>query len=115
MRRLLVLVLLIVVACEQTSPTRPPTETPAPITATPLTHVPDTTGSAQPTPRSGAAATPTSLPTSSVTITPDMVSWLQQHAIPLRTTIPDSPLDDLQPLGTLTGNNVRIVGVGESA
>lgn len=39
-------------------------------------------------------------------------SWIKQHAIVLKTTDPDAPLDDLAPLQQLVGN-ATLVGLGE--
>jgi len=40
-------------------------------------------------------------------------SWIKQHAIPLKTTNPQAPLDDLQPLQQIVGS-ASIVGLGEA-
>jgi len=40
-------------------------------------------------------------------------SWVKQHAIPLKTTNPQAPLDDVQPLQQIVGS-AAIVGLGEA-
>ncbi len=42
-----------------------------------------------------------------------VVSWITQHALPLKTTDPRASLDDLQPLEQIVGN-ASIVGLGEA-
>ena len=42
-----------------------------------------------------------------------VLSWIKQQAIPLKTTDPQAPLDDLQPLQQIVGN-ASIVGLGEA-
>jgi len=42
-----------------------------------------------------------------------VLSWIKQHALPLKTTDPRAPLDDLQPLQRIVGS-ASIVGLGEA-
>lgn len=43
--------------------------------------------------------------------TQEELDWLRQYVYPLKTTLPESPLDDLEPLGELIGNK-QFVGLG---
>ena len=43
----------------------------------------------------------------------EILQWISQHEIPIRTIEPGSPTDDLQPLAKIIGN-ARIIGLGES-
>ena len=45
---------------------------------------------------------------------PAVQAWIQQQAVPLQTTDPQAPLDDLQPLQQMIGN-AAIVGLGEGS
>jgi erythromycin esterase len=60
-----------------------------------------------------ATLTPTSaVPAQTAIDDPQLVTWLEQNAIPFKTTKPGSGFDDLQPLKSIVGN-ARIVALGQ--
>lgn len=71
------------------------------------------------TPEPTATLNPTITPAPLLTPAPPpelqpVQSWIRQEAIPLRTTNPQAPLDDLQPLQQIIGS-ATIVGLGEGS
>ncbi len=60
-----------------------------------------------------AARSPANLDFEGVAAVPaQTVAWLSQHAVPLQTTDPSAPLDDLEPLRQMIGS-AHLVGLGE--
>lgn len=101
----IVALMLVLAACTQSTPTATPAPAPT-ISPAPVIPTPET--------RSVTPATPSPSPIASVTTTPERVAWLEQQAILLKTSLPDSPVDDLQPLGPVVDRS-SMVALGESA